>query len=78
MKACLIADWPPELLETELGEEHYHSHLQWSTPLNSERDQEMLSTCPSMESAPMRRPAHSMGVLLFRGLRLKVRRFYPE
>uniref|UniRef100_A0A7S3R719 Guanylate cyclase domain-containing protein n=1 Tax=Dunaliella tertiolecta TaxID=3047 RepID=A0A7S3R719_DUNTE len=73
IEACLNADWPPELLETELGEEHYYSPLQWTgMPQYSERDQQLLSTSPSMESAAKRRPAHFKRVLLFRGLRLKV------
>eukprot|EP00967_Tisochrysis_lutea_P104282 scaffold158178_cov17-Tisochrysis_lutea.AAC.1 len=40
-------------------------------PQYSERDQQLLSTSPSMESAAKRRPAHFKRVLLFRGLRLK-------
>uniref|UniRef100_A0A7S3VU00 Guanylate cyclase domain-containing protein n=1 Tax=Dunaliella tertiolecta TaxID=3047 RepID=A0A7S3VU00_DUNTE len=74
IEACLNADWPSELLETELGEEQFYSPLQSRSirPQYSERDQQVLSISSSMGSASMKRPVHFKGVLLFRGLRLKV------
>uniref|UniRef100_A0A7S3VSP0 Guanylate cyclase domain-containing protein n=1 Tax=Dunaliella tertiolecta TaxID=3047 RepID=A0A7S3VSP0_DUNTE len=83
IEACLNADWPAELLETEFGEEQYFMPMQrrnisrnssssfLNVPPNAERDEQVSSIGSVMPSASFPH-LQSERVLFFRGLRMKV------